>query len=114
MIRRALWIVLVALLGLALLCAAATLCAYLAGCACYLLHRTVPRHVSPYTWYRFWLAWSNDPAERRRLITAALIGASPVLIAPLWLLIESSRRPSTLHGDARWANRTEIRRAGLL
>ncbi len=111
---RSLKIVLLALMVLALLCAAAALSAYLAGCAYYLLHKTVPRHVGPDTWYRYWLAWSSEPAEQRRLIAAALIGAGTVLVVPLWLLIESSRRPSALHGDARWASSGEIREAGLL
>lgn len=114
MTRRMLKFMLLALLALALLCAAAPLSAYLAGCAYYLLHRTVPRHVGLDTWYRFWLAWASEPAERRRLIAAALIGAGTVLLIPLWLLIERNRSRSSLHGDARWASSAEIREAGLL
>ncbi|OEZ54864.1 hypothetical protein [Duganella sp. HH105] len=102
------------LLALAIVCAAAILCAYLAGCVYYLLHKTMPRHVSPDTWYRYWLAWSGDPVERRRLLAAALIGTGMVLIAPLWALMELGSVGSPLHGDARWANAMEIRKAGLL
>lgn len=105
---------LLTLLALAIVCAIAILGAYLAGCAYYLLHKTVPRNISPATWYRYWLAWSGDPVERRRLTAAAVIGIGLVLVAPLWILIELGRGGSTLHGDARWASTTEIRKAGLL
>jgi type IV secretion system protein VirD4 len=86
---------------------------YLAGVLFYVANKTIPMDLSLWTWPDAWDAYHEDPVQRRRLQVGAAIGLSLVILLPgiVWLA-HTNRRPS-LHGDARFASRSEIRKAGL-
>ncbi|MGC4097971.1 MAG: type IV secretory system conjugative DNA transfer family protein [Nitrospira sp.] len=86
---------------------------YFAGALFYVANKTIPVDLSLYTWPDAWEAYRNDPVQRQRLQVGALVGLSLITIGPglVWLA-HRTRRPS-LHGDARFASRSEIREAGL-
>lgn len=88
--------------------------AYLAGCLYFILSKAMPNNIELDTWWRYWDAYAADAAQRKRLLTAAVLAAGVVFLIPLaamFTLVQSGR---SLHGDARWATRAEIRKAGLL
>ncbi|OQW36200.1 MAG: hypothetical protein A4E19_00670 [Nitrospira sp. SG-bin1] len=86
---------------------------YLAGALFYVANKTMPVNLSLWTWLDAWDAYRNDPVQRRRLQFGAVVGLGLMIIGPgLLLLAQRTRRPS-LHGDARFASRSEIRDAGL-
>jgi len=96
------------LAGLALLAAASL---YLAGHLVFLLNKALPHHVTLFTWWQYWQAYGDMPAQRPRLIAAlALPPLTAVLLLPLLL----RARPRSLYGDARWASTQDIHDAGLL
>jgi type IV secretion system protein VirD4 len=63
------------------------------------------------TWPRYWLAYRQQPATHSALLKAAL-GATVLVLSPLALLFLKPRQ--ALHGEARFARRGDIRKAGLL
>jgi type IV secretion system protein VirD4 len=88
--------------------------AYLAGHAFYLLNRRVPHGVRIDTWYQCWRAYAGIPLLHKRLLLSLFAAAALVFGAPLVLLSEVAQRQRPLHGDARWATKQEIDKAGLL
>jgi type IV secretion system protein VirD4 len=104
----------VGLLGLAALAAGTAVSACFAGQLYFLLNKTLPPTFSLDTWYRSWLAYHSDPVQHARLLIAAI--AAPLLVfgLPLLACITHARSERSLHGDARWANTSEIKEAGLL
>jgi type IV secretion system protein VirD4 len=98
----------------ALLLIGAIAAAYAAGCAYFLISKVMPEHIEIDTWLRYWDAYSSDPIQRKRLLTAAAVSALAVLVAPAIAIAALSKNGRSLHGDARWATHAEIRRAGLL
>lgn len=105
---------LIALLCLAALAGGAVATLYLAGPLYFIANKSLPQEFALDTWYRHWQALHDHPVQRPRLVFAAV--AAPLLVFGLPLLAilfqSSPRRP--LHGDARWASASEIRKAGLL
>lgn len=87
---------------------------YLAGALFYVTNRTMPVDLSLWTWPDAWETYHEDPVQRRRLQIGAAVGLGLMVLVPamVWL-VHRNRRPS-LHGDARFASRSEIRTAGLL
>lgn len=84
---------------------------YLAGCLLLAsIHRTISE-ASPFTIARYGAYYGDRPDVRRKLFRSSLGGLAGVALVPLALLLPR-RRP--LHGDARFARRREIARAGLL
>lgn len=86
---------------------------YVAGHAFILLafsHRGGPA-AELTTWPRYWFAYSELAATRSTLLKAAF-GATVVSLSPLALLFLKPREK--LHGEARFARRSDIRNAGLL
>jgi type IV secretion system protein VirD4 len=75
-----------------------------------LLHRDV-REAGPLTLLRYALYYGDRPDIRSRLVIASLAGLGGVGLIPLALLLPRRR---ALHGDARFASRREVARAGLL
>lgn len=63
------------------------------------------------TLYRYWVAHGERPDVRRRL-TIALLGSQALMLGLVGVAIMPRRR--SLHGDARFATRREVGRAGLL
>lgn len=90
---------------------ALTLWQWLAGYVFLLLIRGHPRDATPLTIARYAYYFGEEPEVRKRIVVSsagvlALVGGTGlVLILP---------RRRSLHGDARFASRREIARAGLL
>lgn len=87
---------------------------YLAGWLYFILSKAAPTDVGIDTWMRYWDAHSGDAIQRKRLLLAMALALAAVFAIPLIVLVSQSRAERTLHGDARWATRAEIRKAGLL
>jgi type IV secretion system protein VirD4 len=84
---------------------------YLAGFVFLLLVKADPRAASPITIARYAYYYSDRADIARRLWVSLAIGFALVL-APAVAVLKPKRR--ALHGDARFAHRREIARAGLL
>lgn len=98
------------LLGGAVLLTIAVLWNYLAAAALLHLVRRDPAEASMMTVYQYWFHYGALEPVRHKLLTAA--GLSLLAIAlPLFLVLKS--RAKKQHGDARFANKREMRRAGL-
>jgi type IV secretion system protein VirD4 len=84
---------------------------YLGGCLLLAsLHRPL-NEAGPLTIARYAVYYGDRPDVVRRMVLSSLGGLAGVALVPLALLLPR-RRP--LHGDARFARRREIARAGLL
>lgn len=94
-----------------LVVAVATLWAYLAGGFFLLANQRPFDEATPLTWYRYWTHYGTDPAVQRWLWASATI-ALVAVTAPALVLLLPARR--SLFGDARFARKSEIRKAGLL
>ncbi|MEO7009403.1 MAG: type IV secretory system conjugative DNA transfer family protein, partial [Caldimonas sp.] len=100
-----------AALGVALLACAAL---YLSGVFFLLLNKVNPARAGLTSIVRYWELYADDARLRKKLL-ASITGSGIALLVVLpGALIEVSRRRRPLHGDARFANRAEVARAGLL
>ena len=70
-----------------------------------------PQDASPLTVIRYRYYYGDRPEVRRPLVWSSCAGFGLVIVAGMLLLIP---RPRPLHGEARFARRREIKRAGLL
>ncbi len=86
---------------------------YIAGVAYFLVNKTMPTKIAVGTWQSYWDWYSGDPIQRKRLQGAALLAGFIVYLVPLFIIgaLRNDRR--SLHGDARFARPTEVRKAGL-
>lgn len=84
---------------------------YLAGYFFLMALKLPPHDATPLTTYRYWQAYGDHP-EIRRTLLVALVGAEGLAIGLTGFAMLPGRR--ALHGEARFARRREIRRAGLL
>ncbi|RST50024.1 type IV secretory system conjugative DNA transfer family protein [Variovorax sp. MHTC-1] len=84
---------------------------YLAGYFFLMALKLPPHDATPLTTYRYWQAHGDRPDIRRTLLVA-LVGAESLVIGLTGFAMLPGRR--ALHGEARFARRHEIRRAGLL
>lgn len=101
-----------ALLMLAVLALAGIGWLYLAGHAyIWLTFGKGGAKVTLLTWPRYWIAYGNLPATKSHLLQSAF-GATVACLAPLAMLFIKPRQK--LHGEARFARRTDIGKAGLL
>lgn len=66
-----------------------------------------------WTWWTYWKAYKDDPAVSKRLLIAAGISALVVSGAIIAAIIGAMREVKTLYGEARFANPSEIAKAGL-
>jgi type IV secretion system protein VirD4 len=90
---------------------AVLLASYLAGFFFLWLVHVDPRHATPMTLARYGYYYGQRPAVRRRMVQASLMSCVVMGVSGgvvLW------PRRRALHGDARFASRSEIARAGLL
>lgn len=93
------------------LIAAAVMGVYVAGYA-FLMHMKLPLHdATLLTIHQYWQAYGDRPDVRQALLTC-LAGAQGVCLGLVGVAMLPRRRP--LHGEARFASRREIEKAGLL
>jgi len=93
------------------LLAAATLGLYLAGYVFLVAMKLPPEHATLLTIYQYWAAEGERPAVWRTLL-ASLVGSQGLTLGLVGLAMLPRRRP--LYGEARFATRREIAKAGLL
>jgi type IV secretion system protein VirD4 len=84
---------------------------YLASIVFLLLIKADPRAASPMTLVRYGYYYGGRDDVRQRLAFSSAVGLALVLAPGIVLLLPKRR---SLHGDARFASRREIARAGLL
>jgi len=107
--RVAAWLFALPVLALLMIAAA-----YASGVLFLLINRAPPSQATVTSIIDYWRLYHGDPGLRRQLvgsIATAFGGLLIVLPAGLYL---AARPQRPLHGAARFASRTEIRRAGLL
>jgi type IV secretion system protein VirD4 len=97
--------------GLIAALAATLVIGYLAGFFFLWSMHGNPRHATPLTALQYGYYYGERQDVRRRLVGSSALALAAVLLGCGALLLPR-RRP--LHGDARFATRGEIRRAGLL
>ena len=94
--------------------ALAAVAVYLAGCLFLLLNKADPRQAGWLSIVHYWQLYADDTGMRKRLLGAiAVSGGGLLVVLPLCLVV-AARPRRALHGDARFASRAEIARAGLL
>lgn len=84
---------------------------YVAGYAFLMAMKLPPQHATLLTIHQYWEAYGDRPDVRRTLI-ATLVGSQGMMVGLVGFAMLPRRRP--LHGDARFASRREIEKAGLL
>lgn len=85
--------------------------AYIAGGVFLMLQKLPPEDASPLTLYRYWAAYSDLAHVRKSLAQAAMLAALPIAGFLAMLLVP---KPQSLFGKARFANRLDVQRSGLL
>ncbi len=78
------------------------------------LNKADPRQADLWSISRYWDLYADDPVLRKKLVASIAIPATALLVVLPIALITAMRPRRALHGDARFANRAEINRAGLL
>lgn len=101
-------------LAILLVAACVLAAAYLAAAIYFGINKVMPAHLDTGTWLRYWAAYGDDAMQRPRLILAAALAAGLVCVPLLFIIGKLHSKPRALHGDARWANDSEVRKAGLL
>jgi type IV secretion system protein VirD4 len=96
--------------AIAVACVSLIASQYLAGFLLMAWCRQDPRTVGPFTIARYAYYYGGVPEVRRRLWVSSAGGLALIAFAALPLLLPRRR---SLHGDARWATRAEMARAGL-
>lgn len=99
---------------IAYVCAGAMAGAYLAAVLYFLVNKTMPTGIALDTWYRYWIVYGANTVQQPRLVGSAITALALVYGVPLALLASALGGGRSLHGDARWATDSEIRKAGLL
>ena len=98
------------MLGLAALACAAV---YLSAVLFLLLNKADPRQARFASITHYWQLYADDPALRKKLLVSmGLCGIGLVVVLPA-ALVAAARPRRALHGDARFANASEVARAGL-
>lgn len=103
----------IAVAVLAYIVAGFFLAEYLAGVAYFLVNKTSPADVGLDTWAQYWHWYSTDPVQRKRMQIGAGIAGILVYLVPLMIISALNNTRRSLHGDARFATASEVRKAGL-
>lgn len=85
---------------------------YVASASFLVLNKVDPSRARVSSIVRYWQVYGGVPAQRKKLKIASGVGGA-LLLLPLFLAVQALPRRS-LHGDARFASLSEIRRVGLL
>lgn len=102
------------LFGLACAALLAAQALYASGALFLLLSKADPRQAGLASILHYWALYADDPVLRPRLLgSIAAAGVALLVVLPAGL-VAAARRPRPLHGDARFASRAEVARAGLL
>jgi len=102
------------LFGIVVFAAATAAAVWLAGFFFFAFSKTNPIGKTDFsTWWTYWQFYQEDTAIAKRLMMSL---AASILLAwgvPLLAVIASLRKARSLHGEARFANASEINKAGL-
>lgn len=85
----------------------------LAGAVFTLANKQMPADLSLTSWPDSWLAYREDPIQRKRLQFSAGVGGFVCFVLPVLLVLSVTNRQKPLHGEARFASHEEIQQAGL-
>ena len=85
----------------------------LAGVLFDVTNKRVPESLSLDRWPEAWQAYREDATQRKRLQFSAGLGLFTLFGLPVLLGLSLTQRTRPLHGDARFANPSEIAGAGL-
>jgi type IV secretion system protein VirD4 len=101
---------------LALICLVGLGCAtiYVSAVFFLLLNKADPRQAKLASIVDYWTWYADDPRHRKQLVGSIGASSLALLVALPASLAAAAHRRRPLHGDARFANRAEIARAGLL
>jgi type IV secretion system protein VirD4 len=102
-----------ALFAATYLALAACMAPYLAGAIYFVSNKRMPIHIGWNTWVNYWSIYHLDALQHPRLVLSAALALIIVLVLPVVATFASLGKRRSLHGDARWANDAEIRKAGL-
>ena len=94
----------------ALACAAV----YLAGVLFLVFNKANPRQAGLTSIAHYWQLYNDDAALRKKLVVSMAVSGLGLLVLLPGALFVAARPRRALHGDARFANTTEIARAGLV
>jgi type IV secretion system protein VirD4 len=87
---------------------------YLAGVLFLVLNKAHPGQAQFASIVHYWALYADDPGLRRRLVAAMTLSGVGLLVVLPGALVAAARPRRALHGDARFANATEITRASLI
>lgn len=73
----------------------------------------MPTGITLDTWGTYWQWYSNDIVQRKRLQMSAVLAGILVYLVPLLVISSLRSTQRSLHGDARFALTSEVRKAGL-
>jgi len=79
-----------------------------------LFHKMRPTNLHLTTTYRYWELAADDKAEQKKLFLAVFVPAVALFFAIPMAIASIGPKRRDLHGSARFANRMEILKAGLL
>ena len=99
--------------SVALAVAALLIAAYLAGIVYFLLNKQSPQDIGIGTWWLYWQTYSDLSPQRKYLQLSAGLAGFVIFVLPLLIWSSIVGKSRSLHGDARFATTTEVRRAGL-
>ncbi len=101
-------------IGIVVFAAATIAIAWLAGFVFFALSKINPFDKTDFsTWWTYWQYYQDDPVIFKRLKVSGIIAAVIGYGVPLLIAGDLMREVRTLHGEARFANASEIEKAGL-
>ncbi len=102
------------LFGAMVLMGLATAALYLSAAMFLVLNKADPRQAGLTSTLDYWALYADDDRMRDKLQTSLAVSFGGLLVALPGALFIAARPRRPLHGDARFASRAEISRAGLL
>ena len=101
-------------IGIVVFAAATIAIAWLAGFVFFALSKINPFDKTDFsTWWTYWQYYQDDPVIFKRLKVSGIIAVVIGYGVPLLIAGDLMREVRTLHGEARFANASEIEKAGL-